>query len=408
MRFIASLFALVLLAQVAAAEIIVLERGLPTDTWLSWPEASQFDEPAYINMFPEYRQKVSVQDLALVKSAGFDFVRLGIDPAIFLWNPTDTKTKKLVAGMIMAIDDARAVGLKVIVDMHSIPRASPSPGSDQYLKSDQSFDDYLKVVEAVGKAISRFPAGNVAFEPFNEPTIDCAWDLPDGAKPRWPSMLKKLHAVARRAAPELTLVLSGACWGGADGLVQLNPAALNDENIKWSFHSYEPHIFTHQGASWTDGPAPYVDGLAFPPVAKSKAATLKRSLQRLREAKIPKPRKLQLERELRAAIGDYYKGSNAVDAATRSFKIVEAWARKHKLGPDRIILGEFGAIRGDLSKPLSDAQRGGFLRMVRNAAEKRGWAWSVWSWGGPFGLNTRENTWEFSPELMQVFGMNKK
>jgi hypothetical protein len=34
--------------------------------------------------------------------------------------------------------------------------------------------------------------------------------------------------------------------------VKLNPHAFRDGNIYWSFHSYEPFVVGHQGASWVE------------------------------------------------------------------------------------------------------------------------------------------------------------
>ena len=83
--------------------------------------------------------------------------------------------------------------------------------------------------------------------------------------PKWPSMLKRLHAAARKAAPNHTLVLSGSCWSSAYGLAKIDPALIADDNVIWTFHSYEPYILTHQGADWTGDSMSYVEGLPYPP-----------------------------------------------------------------------------------------------------------------------------------------------
>ena len=260
--------------------------------------------------------------------------------------------------MLQAISEIRGEGLKVIVDLHSIPRADPAPGTEQVLKTDAAFELYLGVVRDIGRAIAMLPSAEVAFEPMNEPTIDCDYDGVTAAARRWPGMVKKLHDAARQAAPTTTIILSGACWGGADGLSHLDPARISDSNVIWSFHNYEPMMFSHQGASWTEGQEKFVEALKFPPKAGTRGRVLKASMRRLMASELGRARKRELAGYLRHDLSEYFKPGRAEEMARRSFKVVEAWAKKHSVPPSRIILGEFGAIRGDLSKPLADEERG--------------------------------------------------
>ena len=401
-----TLCALLMLASSCLAQTIELKRGLPTDIWLSWPEAERLDEPGLIKVFPEYRQEFSGNEFAMVKRAGFDFVRLTVDPAIYLWNRRAEKTAQLNAGVAQAIADIRGAGLKVIVDMHSIPRADPSPSTEQMLKSDADFDRYLEVVRDVAGALAEQPAEEVAFEPMNEPTIDCQWDQDSAKQARWPGLLKKLHKAARESAPKLTLILSGACWGGADGLTAINPKDIGDDNVIWSFHNYEPMTFTHQGASWNDGSERYIEGLAFPPAPGSERKILRHALNRLSRDKLSAERRAELAAELRDNLATYYRDGEAGRMAMRAFDMVDHWAAKHQIPAQRIILGEFGAIRGDLSKQVPDKIRAGYYRLIRSAAEARGYAWSTWSWGGSFGLTAKEKGRAFSPVLLEALGLH--
>jgi len=45
-----------------------------------------------------------------------------------------------------------------------------------------------------------------------------------------------------------SILATGVQWSNLDTLLELKP--LKDHNIIYNFHFYEPHIFTHQGASW--------------------------------------------------------------------------------------------------------------------------------------------------------------
>ncbi len=63
-------------------------------------------------------------------------------------------------------------------------------------------------------------------------------------------MQVELLRTARAAAPQLTLVASGACGSMIAGLEALDPARLGDANLIYTFHFYEPYVFSHQGAPW--------------------------------------------------------------------------------------------------------------------------------------------------------------
>jgi endoglucanase len=373
------------LPYLAFAETIQLKRGIATDTWISWPEKDSFGDAKFVDVYPEFRQHFGPADFAKAKAAGFDFIRFGADPASFLWQPSQARTKKLIAGILAGIADIQAAGLKVVLDMHTIPRADGLPGTDGYLKDDASFAAYLKVVEVVGKAIADLPPEQVAFEPINEPTIDCEWEVQNGQL-RWPAMAKRLHETARNAAPKLTLVIHGGCWGGAEGLTQLEPRNFADDNILWSFHNYEPFLFTHQGASWTTGPESYVDALPYPPNKNGEKPALKTALARLKASDRSAEDKTEVGAELKDMLADYFTPGAARGAIAKNLELVQVWQKQHNIPSSRVFLGEFGAIASDQATPVSAAMRAAYLKDAVGIFEKAGYTWSVWSWSGSFAM----------------------
>jgi endoglucanase len=52
----------------------------------------------------------------------------------------------------------------------------------------------------------------------------------------------------REGAPQHTIIVESARWADDDDLLFLEP--LRDGNVIYNFHFYEPHLFTHQGATW--------------------------------------------------------------------------------------------------------------------------------------------------------------
>lgn len=405
MRFLLVLFALFLTPVLpAGAETIALKRGVSLDTWLTWPGDDRLSEPGIVTGFPEWRATVTDSELAGLKTAGFDFVRMPLDPAVFLLPANREKWPTLTKGVMEALRRVKAADLKVVVDLHAMPVSAgwKSQGTEAYLASDKAFADYLKLVEHLGKSLAEEDPARVAFEPMNEPTTDCDWGH-NGGKSTWQVMAQKLHATARQASPKLTIILSGACWGGAWGLSHLDPRPFNDDNIIWSIHNYEPFIFSHQGATWTGGPETYVEGLSYPPERKQRKVILKSAEARIAAADLNKAEKAKLRKELRYNLDQYYmRPRREMELA---FATARKWSQKYGIPPARIFLGEFGAHR--LRSPeQDDASRARFFQDIKTRAEKAGYAWSIWAWSGSFGIASQNEAHDVAPVFQSGLGLH--
>ena len=184
-----------------------------------------------------------------------------IDPAPFLSDASADLHDRLYDEVPAAVDAALDAGLAVIIDVHPIPAGERTIGTSEILKDAEKFEAYLAFLRRIAGSVKGKDPKRVALEVFNEPTIDCDSD----GTSDWPGQMKQAFAAARASATKLTLVLSGACWGSADGLAKIDPKDIADDNMIWSFHSYDPFILTHQGATWAGDFMPYVYGLPFPP-----------------------------------------------------------------------------------------------------------------------------------------------
>lgn len=387
----------------AAADAIRLKRGVALDTWLTWPGDERLADPGIISGFPEWQGVVTDRQLAGLKSAGFDFVRMPLDPAVFLLPANRDRWPTLTKGVLEAVRRVKAAGLKVVVDLHAVPVLPgwKSQGTEVWLASDAAFADYLELVGHIGRALAAEDPARVAFEPMNEPTSDCD-RAGRGRRSSWQPMAEKLHATARAAAPRLTVILSGACWGGAWGLSHLDPRPFRDDNILWSFHSYEPFIFTHQGADWTGGPESHVAGLGYPPERRLHRAILRAAEARIAAAGLNKAEKARLRRELKYNLAQYLaRPRKEMDTA---FATVRKWAKSNGIPPARIFLGEFGASRTG-PPHRDDAARRRYFGDIRTRAEKAGYAWSLWAWSGNFGIASSSDGHDVAPAMRQGLGL---
>ncbi|MFZ1681231.1 MAG: glycosyl hydrolase, partial [Rhizobiaceae bacterium] len=59
-------------------------RSLALDLWITWPTEDKWHDETVMLPFPEWRRQIDAAELARLKQAGFDTLRLPIDPAPFL------------------------------------------------------------------------------------------------------------------------------------------------------------------------------------------------------------------------------------------------------------------------------------------------------------------------------------
>ena len=364
---------LIVLALPVWGQSFQISRGQNLDIWEQWLTVDDMlSTPGFLSPYPDWRRTLPADRIARLHRDGFDFVRIPFDPSPLLALGPGARQDALIADLRATVQHALDSGLTVIADLHAIPRPDEVWGVDDI--TTRLWDDHLMLVTRIAAALNGLPPDRVAFEPLNEPTLDCDAIWGDAA-PQWPAKLQALHKAARSAAPDLPLVLSGACWGGVDGLEQLDPRLLDDANILWSFHSYDPFQFTHQSAVWTYPALKSLRNLPYPPsrlTDELARAAYQDALTRL-PAGIDPQLMVDEIATYRATPDDY-----AADAPRRA----AAWADRHGIPRNRLLLGEFGAIHHDALGPFSGDTHLAFLADKRRAAEAEGIAWAVWSFSG--------------------------
>jgi endoglucanase len=380
-----------------------MQRGLNLDLWTTWPDEERWDQPTVMLPFPEWRRTLDEAGLRKLKQDGFDFLRMPVDPSVFLSDKTSSLREVLFEEVVAAARLINAAGLKVVVDLHLIPAGgNRAIGMSQVMDDPALFNRYVETVRAMAGALSREDPALVALELMNEPVTDCE----EGGEKIWPERLTELFAAARASATRLTLVLSGGCWAGADGLAALDPKDIPDDNVIWTFHSYAPFLLTHQGATWAGDFIPYVTGLPYPPhsVPREKLDVALAAIRQRIEADAPWSRKSGLLAYLDEEIAkvDTAKELEAVLAAP--FDTVAAWADKHGVARENIFLGEFGMIRQEYGNPfiMPAASRAAYVKDMIGRAERRGFAWSVWSYGGAFGIVEEFDGRKAEPDVLEM------
>lgn len=348
------LFSVVSFAQTAPASSVPATRlahirhGVNLSGWF----AQVYDPRGYTK---EHLQTwTTASDIALIKSAGFDHVRLSVNPqpimdAMRHHDGGAEYLGYLDAAIKMILDD----GLAVEIDMH--------PDSDfkaRLAKEDDFVERFSDLWAMVAKHYAPLDPDRVFFEILNEPEMRDAY--------RWYGVEAKLAAAIRRGAPANTIIATGARWDDDDDLVFLEP--LPDTNVIYVFHFYEPHIFTHQGATWGAYYWHWLKGLHYPssPENAAQVATL-----------VPEARdRMQVIRY----------GQDHWDASRIEAEISQAadWAKRHGVP---LICNEFGVFR-DYSEPQD---RSAWIKDVRVSLERHNIGWAMWDYSGNFGVVTQKD-----------------
>ncbi len=195
---------------------------------------------------------IDARDIALMARLGFDHVRLSIDPVPLEQYPrgVDGLNADFVGRLDRAVDAMLADGLAVQIDLQ------PEDSYKQQLRtSDYAVDRLTMLWRKLAAHYANRDPDRVFFEILNEPEVSDPY--------RWAGIQARLAAAIRQAAPRNTIIATGPNYSNIPDLLTLHPLA--DGNVIYNFHFYDPHEFTHQGASWGLAWWSYTHGIPYPP-----------------------------------------------------------------------------------------------------------------------------------------------
>lgn len=385
----------------AQARTLRLRRGMNLWPWFSLTR--EFPAPRTDYDWPPFQHDRAVPargDLAALRAAGIDFVRLPVDPGPLLAF-SGTQRERLFADLLSAVELCNDEALTVIVNLH--PSGATHHYNPRNMVGDVTaplFTRYLGLVRDVAGRLGRLDTTRVAFEPLNEPPQGC------GAAD-WTVMQSELLRTARIAAPNLTLLATGACGSMIAGLEAIDPPA--DANIIHTFHFYEPYVFSHQGAPWMSSEPMYryLNAVPWPAAAGTRQKTLAAVAARMAaDTATPAAEKRDIARTIDRVLEEYFNADPDKRFIERYFARVTAWADRHRVARERILLGEFGALRSDdryVAAPAADRAR--YIRDVREVCEAAGMPWAFWNLFDGMGLTIDDWSRSFDPAVLAALGL---
>jgi endoglucanase len=337
-----------------------LQHGINTSMWF-----------AQANDYSIHRLETftTPDDIDLIAKMGFDHCRLSIDAApLVAWQHAGAETP-FMTELDRVVKVMLDKHLSVIIDIH--------PGSDykaELIQGSTGVSSFVSLWRALAAHFASADPEHVFFEIMNEPEQSDPY--------RWQGIQASVVDAIRQAAPNNTLIASGAHWSGLTDLLVLEPLA--DANVIYTFHDYEPFPFTHQGATWTSTEVRPERAIPYPSTPEAVAP------------------KLSEEPTLSGQffLDEYGEGRWDAARVENMIDFAAKWSALHHVP---VYCGEFGVLR--LYAPPGD--RAQWLHDMRVAFEKNHIGWAMWDYQTDFGVVTKANgVTTPDPDIVNALGLH--
>ena len=194
-----------------------------------------------------FRSFIQAHDIRQIADWGMDHIRLPFDYQVL---EDDAKPGEYIESgfdyLESCLEWCEANNLSVALDMHHAPGYSftntlEGGESGNVLFTEEAAQArFFALWDAIAKRFhGRYP--KLAFELLNEVV------LPESGP--WNRLAKRAVAHMRQSEPDRELIIGSNHYASVFTLKELE--LIDDPNIVYTFHFYDPHPFTHQRASWT-------------------------------------------------------------------------------------------------------------------------------------------------------------
>jgi hypothetical protein len=340
-----------------------LKRGINVSHWFSQNPGDYSAHHTDTETTPD--------DIATIARLGFDNVRLSMDAVPLEQYPhgADGLASDFTGRLDRAVDTILADGMAVTIDVH------PEDNYKQAMRMDNSaVDRFVMLWRKLAAHYAGRDPDRVFFEILNEPEQYDPY--------RWAGIQARVAAAIREVAPRNTIIATGANYSDIVDLLSMHP--LEDGNVIYNFHFYDPHEFTHQGAGWGVAWWRYEHGIPYPPTESSMQDLVK---------EVPD---LAGRYQLENYWLDHWDGHRIrllMDEASM-------WATANHVP---LICNEFGAYR-EYTDPVS---RINWIHDVRTALEADSIGWAMWDYHNGFGVAVRDKDGKsvVDPQTVEALGL---
>lgn len=234
----------------AKSRALTLEKGM-NYPWLEeyWGGNPSINYMNYLNIRSSAGQaKLSSfkTQISLMSQMGFKTLRLPV--SFDHWEDRKSPYNIDSVSYFMAIDSAivwcNLYNMKLVIDYHH--------GN---LYDGNFWNELPRVIELWKQIANRYKntdPNKVFFELYNEPN--------GISTSNWKTAAQSIISVIRPILKNHTFILGANNWNSQ---YNMRDILVSDTNIIYTFHFYEPFLFTHQGASWVGGDVSTI-GIPFP------------------------------------------------------------------------------------------------------------------------------------------------
>lgn len=186
---------------------------------------------------------ITEPDFATIASWGMDHVRIPIDYNV-VENDDGTYKAEGFDRIENAIQLCKKYHLNTVLDLHKTAGFSFDFGEKEegFFENKNLQERFCLLWEEIARRYGKY-ADTVAFELLNEVTDQSYIDV-------WNKLSNECIRRIRAFAPD-TLILVGSYHNNSAAAVK-DLATPYDDKVIFNFHCYDPLVFTHQGATWTD------------------------------------------------------------------------------------------------------------------------------------------------------------
>ncbi|PZP44568.1 MAG: glycosyl hydrolase family 5 [Pseudopedobacter saltans] len=230
-------------------------------------------------------------DIAYIKKAGFDFIRLPIDEDQ-MWDEHNIPNAESFKRLHRAIDWCSKYKLKIVLDLHILRKRN-------LWTSNIEQEHFINIWNKISDELSHYSNNFIAYELLNEPEADNStnWNHEN-----WNQLLERTISSIRKKEPNRAIVIGSNMWQ-ATYTFQFLRLPVNKANIILSFHFYSPMFFTHYKAGWSNfknyyGPIHYPDST----ITKNDWRNMSASNKLIFKYALKPYSKVEMENEIKLAI----------------------------------------------------------------------------------------------------------
>lgn len=312
---------------------VPFKRGVNLTNWFKTSSARQI-----------HFTKFTKQDFINIKSLGCDVIRLPINLHFMTDGaPNYTVDPKFLYFFDQIIDWAEELELHLILDNHTF---------DPSVNTDPNIGDILIPVWAQIADHYKDRSTYLYYEILNEPH-----DISDT---KWNEIQQRAIDAIRAVDQKHTIIVGPAGWNSYHNLKSM--PEYTDDNLIYTFHFYDPFLFTHQGAGWTDPSLVPLAGVPFP----SSVGPIP-----------PCPSEL-VNTWVYGELNNYYN-EGTVEHIQALIDIAVDFKTERNVP---LFCGEFGVYIPN----SNDEHRVTWYSVVRSYLEENDVAWTIWEYTGGFGL----------------------